>query len=113
MPNSQLGPRPWYCSDVLCDGYKHIGTTQGNLKMLQALKVFRAIVLNVLLAGFGTFVLIRGGDATVIGITTILALSLLNGIEVSEWVAAKRALDELQGGGGSDGDNDTGDNDGN
>jgi hypothetical protein len=86
--------------------------------MLQALKVFRAIVLNVLLAGFGTFVLIRGGDATVIGLTTILALSLLNGIEVSEWVAAERTRskqlqpDELQGGTGDDGDNDGGDNDG-
>jgi hypothetical protein len=112
MPNSQLDPRPWYCSDALCDSYKVIESTQGSLRMLQALKVFRAIVLNVLLAGFGTFVLIRGGDATVIGLVTILALSLLNGIEVSEWVAAKRALDELQGGDGGYGDNNGGDNDG-
>ena len=103
MNNPQRDPRPWYCSDTLCDSYKVIESTQGNLKMLQALKVFRAIVLNVLLAGFGTFALIQGGDATLIGITTILALSLLNGIEVSEWVAAKRALDELQGGGDDDG----------
>ena len=113
MPNSQLNPRPWYCSDALCDSYKVIESTQGNLRMLQALKVFRAIVLNVLLAGFGTFVLIRGGDATVIGLVTILALSLLNGIEVSEWVAAKRALDELQGGDGDYSDNNGGDTDGN
>lgn len=100
MHNPQRDPRPWYCSDTLCDSYKVIESTQGNLRMLQALKVLRAIVLNVLLAGFGTFVLVRGGDPTLIGVVTILALSLLNGIEVSEWVAAKRALDELEGGNG-------------
>lgn len=63
--------------------------------MLQTLKVIRAIVLNLLLAGFGAFAIIQGADPTVTAVLTITALGLVNGIEVSEWIAAKRALEEV------------------
>jgi hypothetical protein len=88
-------PRPWYCSDTLVEAYKSLESTQGNLKMLQYLKIFRGLVLNLLVGGFGTFAITEGGDPTVIAVLTITALGLLNGIEVGEWIAAKQALDEI------------------
>jgi hypothetical protein len=63
--------------------------------MLKHLKVVRAIVTNILVVGIAFYVVGSGADATVIGTTAISALALLNGIEVSEWIAAKQALEEL------------------
>lgn len=87
--------RPWYCSDTLVESYKQIESSTGKLRMLQALKVIRAIILNFLVLGGGIFFVSRGGDPTLLGVGTIITLALLNGIEVSEWVAAKQALQEL------------------
>lgn len=87
--------RPWYCSDSLVDAYREIEARGGNLTMLKHLKVVRAIVTNILVVGIAFYVVGSGADATVIGTTAISALALLNGIEVSEWIAAKQALEEL------------------
>ena len=87
--------RPWYCIDTLVEAYKKIEETGGDLRMLQHLKVIRAILTNVLVAGVGMFSIMEGGDATLIGSSAVVALALLNGIEVSEWLAAKQALAEL------------------
>jgi len=87
--------RPWYCSDTLVDAYKRIDRTGGDLRMLQHLKVVRAIVTNVLVAAVAAYSIMEGGDATLIGSTAVAALALLNGIEVGEWIAAKQAIEEL------------------
>ncbi|WP_135827314.1 hypothetical protein [Halorussus halobius] len=87
--------RPWYCPDGLVDAYKHVAHSGGNLRMLQHLKVVRAIVTNLLVAGVAYHAITSGGDPSLIGSTAVAALALLNGIEVGEWIAAKQALDEL------------------
>jgi hypothetical protein len=93
--DQQNTTRPWYCSDFLVVSHKQFQKTQGSLKMLQYLKVARGLVLNLMLGGFGAFSILKGADPTLIGVLTISGLVLVNGIELSEWLAAKRALEEL------------------
>lgn len=91
----QSPDRPWYCYAPLVDAYKRIESNGGDLQMLKHLKVVRAIVTNVLVAGVATYSIMEGGDATLLGSSAVGALALLNGIEVGEWLAAKQALAEL------------------
>jgi len=87
--------RPWYCSDTLTDAYREIEERGGDLRLLQHLKVVRAIVTNLLVAAVAGFAITEGGDPTLIGGAAVVSLALLNGIEISEWLAAKQALEEL------------------
>ncbi|GAB3669529.1 hypothetical protein [Halopiger thermotolerans] len=87
--------RPWYCYDSLVEAYKAIDRTGGDLRMLQHLKVVRAITTNILVTGIAWYAISAGGDPTLIGSAAVGALAILNGIEIGEWLAAKQALAEL------------------
>jgi hypothetical protein len=93
--STRQSSRPWYCYDELVEAYKAIERTGGDLRMLQHLKVVRAITTNVLVAGIAWYAINMGGDPTLIGSSAVVALAVLNGIEVGEWLAAKQALTEL------------------
>ena len=89
-------PRPWYVLDGLCDNYLYLHENGGDLRMLQALKVIRGITLNVIIAAISVFTILEGADPTLIGGIGLIGLMLINGIELSDYLAAKQALDEAQ-----------------
>lgn len=88
--------RPWFVSDRLCDGYVRIGRNGGDVELIQKLKAIRMLTVNLIVGALGAFSMLQGGDPTVVGPTAIVVLGLLNGIELSEWLAAKQALSEIQ-----------------
>ena len=89
-------PRPWYVIDALCDDYLSVATNGGDLRMLQLLKVIRGISLNATIAAVTLYTILEGGDPTVIGGVGLLALMIVNGIELGDYLAAKQALEEAK-----------------
>ena len=87
--------RPWYCIDQLVREYKYIETGNGDFEMLKALKTFRWISLNIIIGAVGAFAIYSGGDPTLLGGLTVLGLTLVNGVEWADWVAARQALKEV------------------
>ena len=87
-------PRPWYVIESACDGYAAIDV--GELRMLQALKVIRGITLNAVVAVMSLFAIVEGGDPTIVASLGLVALMLVNGIEATDYVAAKQALEEAK-----------------
>jgi hypothetical protein len=86
--------RPWYVLDGLCNDYSDISS--GDLRMLQALKVLRGITLNLTIAALCIIMVLEGGDPTVIGSIGLIGLMVINGVELTDYLAAKQALDEAQ-----------------
>jgi len=91
---SVRNPRPWYVIDALCDGYLSVATNGGNLHMLQALKIVRGITLNVIIGLIAVIMVLEGGDPTVIGGIALIGLMVVNGVELTDYLAAKQALEE-------------------
>ena len=87
-------PRPWYIQDSLCDDYLHVANNGGDLQMLQALKVLRGISLNAIIAAVTLYTVLEGGDPTLLGGVGLVALMVINGVELTDYLAAKQALDE-------------------
>lgn len=88
--------RPWYCSDQLTNAYKTIGEHGGDLRMLQALKIFRWITLNLMVSAVAVFAIVQGADPTFIGGAALVTFGLVNGIEWTEYAAARQALQEIE-----------------
>ena len=61
---------------------------------IQALKVFEGILANLVLAGLAWFLVSNGADPTIIGSLAIAVLAALNGISLSEYLAARQAIRE-------------------
>ena len=87
-------PRPWYVLEGLCDSYAGIST--GDLRVLQILKVLRGMTLNVVLAVICVYTVLEGGDPTLIGALALIGLMVVNGVELTDYLAAKHALEEAK-----------------
>ena len=87
--------RPWYCNDDLVDTYRQIQQNGGDLNMLRVLKVIRAIITNLLVGVVIIYAILEGADPTLVGVLGLAAFVVINGIDLSEWLAAKQALEEI------------------
>jgi len=86
--------RPWYVLDGLCDDYVAVSRHGGDLRMLQLLKVIRGIILNAIIFAMSVFAMTQGADPTLIAGTGLVALMIVNGVELGDYLAAKQALEE-------------------
>jgi len=89
--------RPWYCKDDVVDEYRLTLTEAGEtLPMLRALKILRAIVVNLGILAMGSYAIYRGGDPTLIATVALLVLGAYNGLELSDYLALVQAYQEVQ-----------------
>jgi hypothetical protein len=95
--------RPWYCNDRLCDEYVTVHRNGGDLRMLKSLKVVRAIVVNLCIAGITYLALMQGADATTIGGIGLASIATYNGIEIGDYLALAQAVAEVKTEQGDDG----------
>ena len=96
IPRAQSG-RPWYCRDIVVDEYRKTLTTDGEpLPMLKALKLLRAIIVNLGIIGISTYSVAQGGDPTILGILALFTLGTYNGLEISDYAAMLQAVQEIQ-----------------
>jgi hypothetical protein len=90
-------PRPWYCRDDLVDEYKGTLTEDGeSLPMLRALKILRAIIVNLGVIAIGLYAISRGGDPTFLGGFGLAILGAYNGVELLDYAALLQAYREVQ-----------------
>ena len=90
-------PRPWYCRDDLVDEYKTTLTEDGeSLPMLRALKILRAIIVNLGVIAIGLYAISRGGDPTFLGGLGLAILGAYNGVELLDYAALIQAYQEVQ-----------------
>lgn len=87
-------PRPWYVNDRLTEGYLRICEYGGDVELIQTLKAVRMLTVNFIIGLLSVFLVLEGADPTIVGGVAITALALLNGVELSEWLAAKQAMQE-------------------
>jgi len=87
--------RPWYISDRLCSRYTSIAANGGDVVAMQTLKIIEGIVANIVLAALAVFFVDAGADPTIIGTGTLTVLGILNGVSLSEYLAARQALEEV------------------
>jgi hypothetical protein len=89
--------RPWYCRDDVVDEYRSTLTTGGErLPMLKALKILRAIVVNLGLLALTGYSIRRGGDPTLLGFTALAVIGAYNGLELGDYLALVQAYKEVQ-----------------
>lgn len=86
--------RPWYCIDPLVEDYLTIDREGGDLKMLKALKILRAIVVNIGIIAISMYALIQGAEATIIGGVALVSLAAYNGVEIADYQALAQAIVE-------------------
>ena len=90
-------PRPWYCRDDLVDEYKSTLREDGeSLLMLRALKILRAIIVNLGVIAIGLYAISRGGDPTFLGGFGLTILGAYNGVELLDYAALLQAYSEVQ-----------------
>lgn len=61
---------------------------------LKRWKLLKATVTNTIVAVVALAAILEGADPTVVGSLALISLATLNGVELSEWLAAKQALAE-------------------
>ncbi|OYR86030.1 hypothetical protein DJ84_01055 [Halorubrum ezzemoulense] len=89
--------RPWYCRDDVVDEYKTtLQEDDEKLPMLKALKIIRAIVVNVGLIAGWIYALYLGGDPTVITVFALAVVGAYNGLELGDYLALLQAYNEIQ-----------------
>lgn len=89
--------RPWFCRDDVVDEYRTTLTTGGErLPMLKALKILRAIIVNTGIIGIGAYAIYRGGDPTILAVTSLMVLGAYNSLELSDYLALVQAYKEVQ-----------------
>lgn len=64
--------------------------------MLKALKIIRAIVVNVGIFAIGGYAMYLGGDPTLLGISVLGVAGAYNGLEFSDYRALLQAYQEVQ-----------------
>ena len=96
MTHAQAPDRPWYCSDRMVDDWITVERQGGDLKMLKALKILRAIIVNIGVSAIALFALSSGGDPTVIPTLALVILGAYNGVEYSDYQALVQAIAEVQ-----------------
>jgi hypothetical protein len=85
---------PWYVRRKAVDEYKFT-LRNGSLPVLKTLKILRAIIVNIGIFGIGFYSLQLGGDPTLIAITVVTIVGGYNGLELSDYLALVKALQEL------------------
>ena len=89
--------RPWYCRNDVVDEYKStLREDDEKLPMLKKLKILRAIIVNVGIFGIGGYAMYRGGDPTLLAVTTLAVAGAYNGLELSDYLALVQAYNEIQ-----------------
>jgi hypothetical protein len=63
---------------------------------LKTYKTIKAGIVSLFSLAIGLYSIAQGADPTAVGLSTIAALLVINGFELSEWVAAKQQLVDLQ-----------------
>jgi len=102
---SQAQRRPWYCRGDVVEEYKQTLTVGGErLPMLKALKILRAIVVNVGLFAGWFYALYLGGNPTVITLAALGVVGAYNGLELGDYLALAQAYKEIQVTAGDDGE---------
>ena len=87
--------RPWYANDRATEEWKTVGREGGNLRVLKALKILRAIVVNVAIFVVSVYSILEGAEPTVIGSLGLMSLAAYNGIELADYGSLLQALNEL------------------
>lgn len=90
------GSRLWYCPEARVETYRSIISNGGNPTVIQALKVLRTIVLNVLVVALAWLSVTQGGDPTFVPVSAFATLAVVNGFEYSDWAAFRQAYQEAQ-----------------
>jgi len=94
---TQHSARPWYCRDDVVDEYKTTLTEDSEqLPMIKTLKILRAIIVNVGIFGIGGYAMYRGGDPTLLAISTLAVAGAYNGLELGDYLALVQAYQEVQ-----------------
>ena len=93
----------------MVDDWKTVERQGGDLKMLKALKILRAIIVNIGVSAIALFALSSGGDPTVIPTLALIILGAYNGVEYSDYQALVQAIAEVQTGDESDSQEDSND----
>ena len=89
--------RPWYCRNDVVDEYKStLQEDDEKLPMLKTLKILRAIIVNVGIFGIGGYAMYRGGDPTLLAISTLAVAGAYNGLELGDYLALVQAYNEIQ-----------------
>ncbi|PSP80180.1 hypothetical protein BRC81_03030 [Halobacteriales archaeon QS_1_68_20] len=97
MATDHRSSRPWYCIESLVDDYRFVADNGGDLRMLRALKILRAIIVNAGIIAVTLYALVAtGADATIVATTGLLTLGLYNGVEVADYAALAQAFAEVK-----------------
>ncbi|WP_434521270.1 hypothetical protein [Halorubrum sp. AS12] len=95
--NAPQPTRPWYCRDRFVDEYKStLREDDEKLPMLKTLKILRAIIVNVGIFGIGAYAMYRGGDPTLLAVSTLAVAGAYNGLELGDYLALVQAYNEIQ-----------------
>jgi len=63
-----------------------------DMTKLRLLKLARSVLFGLLIGGLGLLGILEGGDPTLIALGTIAAIVVVSGAEISEYLAARRAI---------------------
>lgn len=66
------------------------------MPMIKALKIIRAIVVNVGLLAIGGYGVLAGGDPTLLPLMTLAVVGAYNGLELGDYMALLQAYKEVQ-----------------
>lgn len=89
---------PWFVRKSDIHDYRIKCDTVEDVAMLKVIKTIRWIILNIIIAGIALFAMNQGGDPTVISSVAIIALSFINGVELSDWIVAREVIEEMRQG---------------
>ena len=87
--------RKWYVHDRLADDYVRVSQEGGDLMMLKALKILRAIIVNLGMVGLAAFSIQQGAEPTLIGTLGVASLGLYNGVEIMDYISLLQAVQEV------------------
>ena len=87
----------WYIRQGAIAEYKQTLSNDGEpLPVLKALKILRAIVVNLGVFGIGFYAISLGGDPTLISLAVLTVAGGYNGLELSDYLALVQAVQEVK-----------------
>jgi len=70
---------------------------EGSFRMsLRAYKLVKSVIVSAFVLAIGTYAIVEGGDPTTLGLATVAGQLVINGWELSEWLAAKQELARIR-----------------
>jgi hypothetical protein len=85
-----------YRTAAVSEYKRALGPSGGPFKMIKALKILRAIIVNAGIIGITAYSLELGADPTLIGMLGLAVLGAYNGLELSDYLALLEALQQIQ-----------------